>query len=51
MESNIEAQQRTFDTHVQQSVKVHDELLATMREDRAATNGRLLFLERQRMER
>lgn len=51
MESNIDAQQRTFDTHVTQSVKVHDELIATMREDRGATNGRLLFLERERMQR
>lgn len=48
MESNIDAQQRTFDSHVMQSGKVHDELIATMREDRGATNGRLLFLERER---
>lgn len=51
MESNIDAQQRTFDGHVTDSRKVHDEMIATMREDRGATNGRLLFLERQEMQR
>jgi len=51
MEANIEAQQRTFDAHVMDSRKMHEVMWETMKDDRGATNGRLLFLERQRMER
>lgn len=48
MEASIEAQQRTFDHHVLDSHKAHEVMWDTMKDDRNATNGRLLFLERER---
>lgn len=48
LELQLEYAQRALAEHVLTSTKTHELLYDTIKEDRAATNERLTFLERQR---
>lgn len=49
IESDVKANTRVIDRHLDETGKVHASIFDAMREDRKAANERLSFLERQRM--
>lgn len=48
LELHLEYAQKALAEHVETSAKTHQLLYETIKDDRAATNERLTFLERQR---